>query len=204
MPKRLGKARMSFEEIEEKRMAIRKEWLKMRLENPKLSRSNLRWVNETVHSWLYKNDRIWLQENYPPLKEYPAGTKLVDWNERDEETAPKIKELAAELKSLPGRPIFVSKTILYRRLKIANLLKRPEFIPKTMQALELHSETFEEYALRRIEWGIEECVQNNKPINQFAFMKLTGVAPRCLTNNPSVKVKFYEALKIIESRVTNI
>ena len=204
MPKRLGKARMSFKEIEEKRMAIREEWLKMRRENPKLSRSKLRWVNETVHSWLYKNDRIWLQENYPPLKDYPTGTKLVDWNERDEETAPKIKELAAELKSLPGRPIFVSKTILYRRLKIANLLKRPEFIPKTIQALEFFSETFEEYAVRRIEWGVEECVEKNKPINQFAFMKLTGVAPKCLENNALVKIKFYEALKTIKSRVTNI
>lgn len=123
MPKRLGKARMSFEEIEEKRMNIREEWLKMRRKNPELSRTKLRWVNEPIHSWLYKNDKIWLQENCPPLKDYPTGTQLVDWNERDEETAPKIKELAGELKSLPGRPIFVSKTILYRRLKIANLLK---------------------------------------------------------------------------------
>lgn len=204
MPKRLGKARMSFQEIEEKRVAFREEWLKIRRENPNLSRSKLRWVNEPIHSWLYKNDRIWLKENYPPLKKYPAGTKLVNWNERDEETAPKIRQLADELKSLSGRPIFVSKTILYRRLKIANLLKRPKFVPKTMQALELHSESFENYAIRRIEWGIEECVKKNKIINQFAFMKLIGVAPKCLTNNPSVKVKFYEALEIIVSRVKNI
>lgn len=203
-PKRLGKAIMSFEEIENKRIEYRKEWLKMRKENSQLSRSKLRWVNETIHTWLYKNDKIWLQENYPPLKEYPTGQKLVDWNARDEETAPKIKELAAELKALPGRPIFVSKTILYRRLKIANLLKRPEFVPKTMKALELYSETFEDYAFRRIEWGIEECVKKSKIINQYSFMKLTGVAPRCLENNPSVKIKFYEALEEIKNQIKNI
>ncbi|MCD9186290.1 MAG: TnsD family transposase [Pyrinomonadaceae bacterium] len=204
MPKRLGKARMSFEEIEEKRTAIREEWLKMLRENPKLSRSKLRWVNETVHSWLYKNDRIWLQENYPKLKTKQTKYKLVNWNDRDEETAPKIKDLADELKSLPGRPIFVSKTILYRRLKIANLLKRPQFVPKTIEALETYGETFEDYAIRRIDWGIEESVKKNKPINQFAFMKLTGVAPKCLANNPLVKGRFYEALEIIKSRVRNI
>lgn len=204
MPKRLGKARMSFKEIEEKRTSIREEWLKMRKENPETSRSELRWINETIHSWLYKYDKIWLQENYPPIKDYPTGIQLVNWNERDEQTAPKIKELATELKSLSGRPIFVSKTILYRRLKIANLLKSSKLVPKTMQALELCSESFEEYANRRIEWGIEECVKNNNPINQFAFMKLTGIAPKCLAYRPSVKDKFYKALEIIKSRVRNI
>lgn len=84
------------------------------------------------------------------------------------------------------------------------MLQRPQFVPKTIEALETYGETFEEYAFRRIEWGIEECVKKNKPINQFAFMKLTGVAPKCLANNPSVKVKFYEALQIIEFRVRNI
>lgn len=203
-PKRLGKAIMSFEEIEEKRIVFREEWLKMRKENPRLLRSKLRWVNENVHTWLYKNDKIWLRENYPKLKTNQTKYKLVDWSKRDEEAAPKIKELAAQLESLPGRPIFVSKTILYRRLKIANLLSRPQFVPKTMMALETYGETFEEYAFRRIEWGIEESVRKNNSINQFAFMKLTGVAPKCLVNNPSVKVKFYEALEIIKSRVRNI
>ena len=76
MPKRLGKARMSFREIEQKRVLYRKKWLKMRKENPELSRSKLRWVNETVHTWLYKNDRVWLIENYPPLKNYPTGAEV--------------------------------------------------------------------------------------------------------------------------------
>ena len=172
--------------------------------NPEISRSKLIWVNETVHSWLYKNNKVWLQGNYPPIKNYPTGQKLFDWNERDKETAPNIKELVAELKLLPGRPIFFSKSILYRRLKIANLLKRPQFVPKTIEDLEIYSETFGEYALRRIEWGIEEYVKENKPVNQFAFMKLTGITPKCLSNNPSVKVKFYEALETIKSLVTNI
>lgn len=96
MPKRLGKARMSFKQIEEKRVVFREEWLKMRKENPKLSRSKLRWVNENVHTWLYKNDKIWLRENYPELKTNQTKYKLVDWNKRDQEAAPKIKELAAQ------------------------------------------------------------------------------------------------------------
>lgn len=203
-PKRLGKAIMSFEEIEAKRIAFREEWLKMRRENPELSRSKLRWVNENVHTWLYKNDKIWLFENYPEIKKDRVRYNLVDWKKRDEEAAPKIKVLAAKLKSLPGRPVFVSKTILYRKLKIANLIHRPGFAPKTIEALKKYSETFEEYAFRRIEWGVEECVKKNKPVNQFAFMELTGIAFNCLARRPSVKVKFYEALKAIESRITNI
>ncbi len=203
-PKRVGNVRMSYKEIEARCPAFRDAWLKMRKENPELSRSKLRRVNEPVHAWLYKNDKIWLFENYPEIKKNRVRCNLVDWKKRDEEAALKIKELADELKSRSGRPVFVSKRILSRKLKIANLIHYPKLVPKTTEALETHSETFEGYAFRRIEWGIKECVKENKLVSQFAFMKLTGFSPSTLAYRPSTKDKFYEALKTIESRITNI
>ncbi len=78
-------------------------------------------------------------------------------------------------------------------------MQRAKFIPKTMKALETYGESFEDYALRRIEWGIKTCVEKNKIPGRFAFMKITGLAPRCLANHPLVNSKFNEALSKIGS-----
>jgi hypothetical protein len=196
-PKKLGKARTSFAEIEEKRVLYREEWLKIRAENPELSRSKLRWIKEPVHGWLYANDTDWLNQNSPAKETNHSAYYLIDWEKRDAETAIKVAELAGELKRLPGRPVFVSRAVLNRKLKIGHFSKRPHLTPQTIKALEMYSESFEDYALRRIEWGIETCKEENKIPGRDAFMSMMGLSPECLTNHPAIATKLNEALKQI-------
>lgn len=198
-PKRLGNARMSFEEIEQKRELYRKKWLAKRCENPNFSRTELRNSIEPIFSWLYKHDPEWLKQNLPVRKKYEFTKQYVDWNKRDKEASCKIEVLAAELKGLPGRPVYVSMTALYRKLKINNLVKNPHLVPLTMKALNTFSENYEEYAFRRIEWGVRECFEKEKCLGRYAFMEMTGIAPRFLLNHPMVNEKLNEALRKMEA-----
>ncbi len=194
MPKRLGKARYSFEKLNELRDIHRAKWLKMKAENPSLSRSSLRFIDDRIFRWLYVNDRDWLYAHSPPLMTSRKKYDLVDWNARDSECAAKIEALAAEIKALPGRPVFASKCTIQRKLKIAHYYKRADKIPLITAALAAHSETFEEYSIRRIQWGIEECLREGAAPAYDDFVKLTGITKNCQGYHPTVKERFDEAL----------
>lgn len=202
-PKRVGKSKISTKQINKKRPSYRKEWRKMKMSNPNFSRSGLRYLNESIYSWLYKNDKDWLNENCPEIRSKQIKRKFNDWEELDNKIASRVEELSAELKSLPGRPVFVSKTIVSRRLKTNGMLKSFKLIPKTVKALKICCETYEEYTTRRIDWGIKQCIKDNRFVNQWDFMRLTGISLKYFNDNPLVRSKVYEALKIIESRTKN-
>lgn len=197
MPKKLGKARMSFEDIEAKRVSYRNIWLQKRKENPDCSRSDLRKSIEPVFSWLYKHDPLWLSENFPEKKKGIFTHQYVDWIERDREASSKIASLAAELKALPGKPIFVSQSMLIKKLKLSNLIKRPDKIPLTIRELKTYGETYEEYTFRRIEWGIEECRKSGKRLSRAAFAEWVGITAKTSLNNSVISKKLDDAMNEI-------
>lgn len=194
-PKKRGRAKTTLSDIKKNRKRYREEWLRLQTENPFLGRYNLRKLNGPLYTWLYGFDNKWLNSHLPNLK-YSKTTRI-DWEKRDLETAQQIEYLANELKNSPGKPVYVSITLLRKKLKIKNDLARPQLVPKTIEALKTHSETFEQYAVRKIEWGLQNLAGNGKSLSKDAFSKAINSSQKYLESNQLLNTKFEEALERI-------
>jgi hypothetical protein len=130
----------------------------------------------TTFNWLNRHDREWLLSHLPPRK-IPRRTKahlyttfrskgrLSDKGreeERDEITSQSVRSTAHQVVKSPGEPIRVTRAQLEKATPALGwLLSRPNVFPQTVQAFQEVRETGEAFALRRVQWTLqqyqEEC-----------------------------------------------
>lgn len=84
------KAYKDTEDFKIRQKDARCKWIDLIKKNPKLSKNNLRKLDETTHTWLIRYDKKWMDDNTPIIKNHNAP---IDWNQRDEELLPKVKKL---------------------------------------------------------------------------------------------------------------
>jgi hypothetical protein len=121
--------------------------------------------------------------------------------DRDVLTAQSIKLIAQQVKNAPGEPRRVTQAQLRRAIpSLGWLLSNPQRYPLTVQAFQEARETWEAFALRRIEWALEKCqAEALRPTrNQFLSMiKASGA-----WDIPPVQVAFEAALTALERNGT--
>src|SRR5258708_10352564 len=150
------------------RQAYRDQWLQIVTEFPEAKGTELARKVPQVYQWLYNNDARWLQEQKPssnrkvfsPAKRQPLRPMrpAVNWQQRDKETAQLIRSIAEKLQMLPQRPKRITKGAICREGKLPFLLLKSslENIPLTKQALDEVIETYLDFALRRIQWLVQQ------------------------------------------------
>ena len=103
----------------------------------------------------------------------------IDWQEYDEELAPKLEAIARAIytgeASKIGRPERVSERRIYRELGLA--AHSLEHLPKCRLILEKHTESYEENWARRIVWAYRKlkAERKDKPFYWSDIRVLSGV-----------------------------
>lgn len=101
----------------------RSEWLNLRKQYPISSKTHLRQLNNRVYTWLYRNDKEWLNLNSPELKSTANNNHRVNWERRDEEIYENAKDVVNVMLSA-RKPVRVTVSSVGSRLGIRPLLEK--------------------------------------------------------------------------------
>lgn len=156
----------------------RAKWLDLMKKNPKLSRNNLRKLDEGVYTWLIRHDNEWLDNNSPKIKNQ---YKPIDWNQRDEELLPQVKEVVLRMQE--GKPERISWTTIGGKLGINGWFpKRKDKLPKVKAYLDSIEETLHDFHIRKIKWAIEELESEGESISKWKLIEKSGVNARYISD----------------------
>ena len=149
----------------------RAKWLDLMKKNPKLSRNNLKKLDEGVYTWLIRHDNEWLDNNSPTIKNQ---YKPIDWNQRDEELLPQVKEVVIRMQE--GKPERIRWTTIGGKLGINGWFsKRKDKLPKVKAYLDSVEETLQDFHIRKIKWAIEELENEGLTITKWKLIEKSGV-----------------------------
>ena len=105
-----------------------------------------------MYTWLYRNDKEWLNKNSPLSNKNKVCNIRVDWNQRDEEV---LKLIKAFLKTIDknARPIRISKRYIAVSIgKLSWIEKHLDKLPLTKQFIESIVESSLDYRERLSKW----------------------------------------------------
>lgn len=192
--------KMSADDLNARRAIKREQFRKVLRANPKLRRTQLRILFAGHYSWLYQHDRDWLEKHLPVRGTTRKPTKT-HWAKKDAKLATAVRVEAERMRSLPGRPVMISRTAITRNLGMAYLSKNPAAkLPLTNTALSEAADTREQFAVRRVEWAASVFeAQGLSP----ASWRIASLA--CLSGDaarvPVVKVALDNAVALLQAQM---
>ena len=162
--------------LEDKIKSHRLIWSELVQKNPKLSKTELRRIHPSTYTFLYRNDRDWLNENSPKLRKPKSENKRVNWQERDQEILIKVQKATKELKNLSGEMKRITvKSIGDAIGERALMEKHLNRMPKTKEFIRRIYESEQEYRLRRIRRTIKEMNDAGECIKKWKVYRKAGI-----------------------------
>ncbi|MDJ0632624.1 MAG: TnsD family transposase [Xenococcaceae cyanobacterium MO_188.B29] len=154
-------------------------WLNLQQENPALSKTEIRKLAPDVYTWLYRRDRLWLNENSPKLQKPRASVDRVDWNVRDKEILVQAKSTVEQLLK-EEKPVRITVGRVGSSLGLKALFdKHLDKLPQTIAYLESVTETVEDFQIRRVEWAVKELDKQGEEIRSWKILRLSGLRGDC-------------------------
>lgn len=162
------------EEFKIKRKELRARWIELHSLYPDKSSNQMRKDNDGVYAWLKKYDSEWIEKHY---RRIDNKVNPVNWENRDAELLPKVKEVIKDMKEV--KPEQITWTSVGSKLGISGWLsKKQDKLPLVKAYIEPQIETLEEYHVRKIKWGIEELERQGKGVTLWNIVETAGVKPR--------------------------
>lgn len=159
----------------EKKEGYRREWLNLRKQYPSMSKTELRQLNNRVFTWLYRNDKDWLNRNSPKLKSIVNDNHRVDWEHRDEEIYNDVRVAVNDMLSV-GKPIRITISSIGSRIGIRPLLeKHLNKLPKTKRYLDEKTESIKDFQIRRLQWAVKELQEDGRDLSLWRLYRKAGI-----------------------------
>lgn len=175
----------SVEQLEAEREKHESAWLAGMREHPEWNRSTLARELPGVYNWLMRNHREWLEKQHQ--RQTPGKSKREPqispqyWRQRDTQLAEALPAAAQRLRTAPGRPRRITKTLLAAEVHQSGLLSHQlDKLPLTSAVLETILDTPETYALRRLDWRVAQAQRAGSILIRT---KLKDQLGRTLINN---------------------
>ena len=154
----------------------RRDWLNLRKQYPIKSKTELRQVNNRVFTWLYRNDRDWLNQNSPRLKSTIHDSHRVNWGDRDEGILEIVKVAITEILSIDGKPKRITVSSIGSMLGIRPLLeKHLDKLPKTKEYMVEHTEGIRDFQVRRLQWAVQELREEGQDLSLWRIYRKAGI-----------------------------
>jgi hypothetical protein len=151
---------------------------------------NARNCNPKLYTWLYRNAKPWLLEINSQSKFQSIFQLKIDWNERDQNLASRLKQTHGDLLKEDFRGM-ISKSFLTKSLgKGTTIEKNLNKLPLTKQLLLDFSETQNSYHLRKTKIVVKEMVKGRKPVKYWNVVRAAGIR--------------FESSKLIRSQIEEI
>lgn len=152
------------------------EWLTLIQQHPDKSKTELRKLNPALYSWLYRKCKEWMLENSPVKREIKNNCYRVNWSERDEEILLLVKDKIEEIKKRKGKSKRITISLVGSELSIRSLLeKHIDKLPKTNQYIIDFSESIEGFQKRRIEWAIQELINEGEVLKPWKIYRKAAI-----------------------------
>lgn len=123
---------------------------------PEYTKTELRQLNPKVYTWLYKNDKEFLNNNSPDFKKRKHINNRVDWNKRDLNILEQIRHYLLSIDE-NERPIRITKRHIAVAIdKLGLIEKKLDKLPLTKEFILLAAESNTQYKERLRAWNIEK------------------------------------------------
>jgi len=163
---------------------------------PEAGVKNIRLHKKATYARLYRKDRIWLRKNTPLKKIKIVNRNRVNWTERDLTTSNAVSIAADELKNQPGYPKWRTRAALIHQSKFNNVIeKHIDRLPRTAQVLSELAETRIEFAVRRVQFVIEQYVINGYHPKRWELVRAANV--NRLLDNSEIQIALEQAIRRI-------
>ncbi|WP_419877521.1 TnsD family Tn7-like transposition protein [Brevibacillus centrosporus] len=167
--------------FEEKKEHLRKVWQQLILGNPSKNKSELRKLDQNTFSWLYCNDRAWLDCNSPQRRTRTKFTKhrpIVDWSKRDQILSKKVQEcVEVELRG-GNKPIRLTVCSIGHMIgKRWVIQSQIEKLPLTRQAIDEAVETVEDFRIRRVKYVSQKMRERGERITARKILREAAIRP---------------------------
>ncbi|MFT4413329.1 TnsD family transposase [Fredinandcohnia humi] len=168
---------------------IRNQWTSLLQTNIGESISEIRAMAPNIYIWLYRNDREWLNKNYPVNTKNKSKViyKRIDWEQRDKEIAKKVKAIAKEILQEDTKLIRITKNEIGRRFgRLSWLYKNLEKMPETKKEINNVLESIEQFQIRRIKKVISEMKKTNSIVKDWEVIRKAGLNKRAAEKLKSI------------------
>lgn len=159
-------------------LRIQKEarWLKLLETYSDFTVTQLREINPALYAWHYRNNREWLKENSPRMKEKVTVNNRVNWDKRDLETLYSVKNAIQKLYAIE-KPVYVNKSRVAKEIDQLSLLEKLlDKLPKTKAYLNKHLETREQFQIRRVKWACQKLyMEDENNVVAWKVRRLAGL-----------------------------
>lgn len=194
--KRHQNPRLLFPQI---RKNYRADWIRVKCKYPNLSRRELVKKGENIYKWLRRNDSDWLEKHLPKSKKLGKIGEKLNWSQVDLELSEKVKNVCKEIEATKEVSVRISLAEIMRR--VGNRVwidKRHEKLPLTKKVIEKNLDSWEDFMLRKIEWGKEFFIKNNKLPALAQFKNKSSIRNQTSFNSPKVQKAVQDALNEIQ------
>lgn len=159
-----------------KRDIYRNEWIGLLKKNPDKGKTELRQMNAALFTWLYRNDREWLNNNSPVKKRVNNGYARVDWDIRDKEILAKVEGIVKNMLDSKEKPERISISRIGSKLGIRALLeKHLDKLPRTRAYLDSVKESDRDFRIRRMKWAIRELEKEGQELKEWRIIRKAGI-----------------------------
>ena len=159
----------------------RKHFREYRKRHPRQSRSQIRAGMSAGYKFLYRQDKEWLLNHLPAIKQAKPRKELLNWKARDKDYLQQVKAIVKDLLSHPGKPVRITPSTISKIMGKRNLFSKISLrkIPKTAAYLEEACDP-ESYFQRRFQWAKEQLIKNGQ-----TFTRSNLIYAACLGYNLS-------------------
>ncbi|OED49839.1 hypothetical protein ACH42_01600 [Endozoicomonas sp. (ex Bugula neritina AB1)] len=151
-----------------KRITLERKALKeYRKRHPKQSRVEIRAGMNAGYKFLYRQDKAWLLEHLPPIKQPKPKKELLNWKKRDKDYLQQVKSIVKDLLAQPGKPVKITPNTISKIMGKRNLFSKIALrkIPRTAAYLDQACDP-EKYYRRRFQWAKEQLIKNGQIITR--------------------------------------
>jgi hypothetical protein len=159
---------------------MREAWRQIAARDPERSVRQLSAEERRVYEWLLHHDRAWFEQSKEVLSfaNKPRSLPRNGWDERDATYASQVSEIADDMRRC-WPPVRASREAILRQLGASNTIRRnPSKLPKTVAALDEHSESQDACFQRKIWTAAEQCWQKQLRVPRYQFMLTAHIAVR--------------------------
>jgi hypothetical protein len=152
-----------------------KQWLELQNLYHNYTKTELRNLNSALYTWLYRNNKSWLNDHSPNKKILKRTSNRVDWKKRDLEVLEGVKKAVDRFLS-SSKPIFINKSRIGKEIrKLALLEKHLDKLPKTQRYLNEIVETIEQFQIRRVQWATQKLLEDDQETLEWKIKRLAGL-----------------------------
>jgi hypothetical protein len=149
--------------------------MQLRLNDTGVSKTVMRLQAPATYTWLYRHDRVWLDNHSPSRKPSTLPRRRIDWDKRDEAILVEAQTAVRELLKLQP-PVRVTVSKVGKVIGSLPLLEQhSDKLRLTKAYLEAITESQEQFQIRRVEWAATALEAQGKVVKEWQVVRLAGL-----------------------------